>query len=398
MSEPLISRNPDLQRLRDEGFDIDIVDDHLLVRDIPYVAAPGTVKLGTLVSTLTMAGDFTAQPDTHVGMWIGDYPCDQNGATLENIRSADGGQITPNITTNYAFSSKPVDHEGRYTDYYDKVTAYVNIFEGYAKVIDSSVDARTFNVVEASKEESVFKYIDTASSRAGISLINAKLATGPVAIVGLGGTGSYVLDFLAKTPVSEIHLFDEDILYSHNAFRAPGAASIEDLRAKQPKVEYLARIYGNMRRAIVPHAYGIDEENAHELDPFDFVFICIDDNGAKGPIVAQLEAIGKPFVDVGMGIGAENGALGGILRTILSSEGNREAFHTRVSTEPLAVKDDYKSDIQVADLNALNAIFAVMRWKKNCGFYHDTSEALSMLYTVDSDLLLREDDGKISPA
>ena len=49
-----------------------------------------------------------------------------------------------------------------------------------------------------------------------------------VVIVGLGGTGGYLLDLLAKTPIEEIHLYDDDIFGTHNAFRAPGAASLDD--------------------------------------------------------------------------------------------------------------------------------------------------------------------------
>ena len=32
-------------------------------------------------------------------------------------------------------------------------------------------------------------------------------------------------------------------------------------------------------------------------------------------------------------------------------------------------EDDYSSNIQVADLNALNAILAIIRWKRYLGFY-----------------------------
>ena len=71
----------------------------------------------------------------------------------------------------------------------------------------------------------MFLYEDTASSRADIVTINSKLKSLRIGIVGLGGTGSYVLDFVAKTPVKEIHLFDGDTFDQHNAFRAPGAAS-----------------------------------------------------------------------------------------------------------------------------------------------------------------------------
>jgi tRNA A37 threonylcarbamoyladenosine dehydratase len=81
------------------------------------------------------------------------------------------------------------------------------------------VTAKTFTVVDAEEEETVFKYIDTASSRAEINLIARKLELGKIAIVGLGGTGAYVLDLVAKTPVREIHLFDGDTFFQHNAFR-----------------------------------------------------------------------------------------------------------------------------------------------------------------------------------
>ena len=101
---------------------------------------------------------------------------------------------------------------GFYENYYDKVTQYVTLLSGYAQKIEPGATAKTFRpVAAAAEEETVFKYIDTASTRAEIGAVTAKLATvKKVAIVGLGGTGSYVLDLVAKTPVGEIHLFDGD--------------------------------------------------------------------------------------------------------------------------------------------------------------------------------------------
>ena len=88
---------------------------------------------------------------------------------------------------------------------------------------------QTFKVVAPDKEqpETPFNYIDTASSRAEIDVVTAKLAKlKRIAIVGLGGTGSYVLDLVAKTPVWEIHLYDGDAFLQHNAFRSPGAPTL----------------------------------------------------------------------------------------------------------------------------------------------------------------------------
>ena len=70
--------------------------------------------------------------------------------------------------------------------------------------------------------DSPFEFADTASARQQTTDLAMKLQDEKVAIVGVGGTGSFVLDFVAKTWVKEIHLFDDDEFLQHNAFRAPG--------------------------------------------------------------------------------------------------------------------------------------------------------------------------------
>jgi tRNA A37 threonylcarbamoyladenosine dehydratase len=121
-----------------------------------------------------------------------------------------------------------------------------------------------------------------------------------VAIVGLGGTGSYVLDFTAKTPVREIHLFDGDAFLQHNAFRAPGAASEAILRQKRPKVDYYAQVYDAIRRGIVPHADYLTDDNIEALAGFDFVFICVDKGPVRKLISDFLHEREIPFIDAGM--------------------------------------------------------------------------------------------------
>lgn len=64
-----------------------------------------------------------------------------------------------------------------------------------------------------------------------------------------------MLDLAAKTPVREIHLYDGDTLYQHNAFRSPGAPSGEELRAGQPKATYFKNLYAKMHRSIFDHPF-----------------------------------------------------------------------------------------------------------------------------------------------
>src|SRR5437588_3316216 len=204
MSQQLINLSPDLKQLREEGYDIEIRSGYLLVKNVPYVNAAKELKFGILVSELTLAGAVTAAPGTHVAMFAGEYPCDKDGAPLEKIRHAGGQQLAPDLLVHHSFSSKPA---GGYKDYHHKITAYIAIFLSHAQAIDPNASAQTFPVVTTEEHESVFKYIDTASSRAGITMATQKLELSKVAIIGAGGTGSYVLDLVAKTPVKEIHLF-----------------------------------------------------------------------------------------------------------------------------------------------------------------------------------------------
>ena len=46
---------------------------------------------------------------------------------------------------------------------------------------------------------------------------------------------------------------------------------------------------------------------------------------------------------------------------------------------------------QIADLNALNAALAVIKWKKLCGFYQDFDEELHSVFTLDGNMLTNED-------
>ena len=150
-------------------------------------------------------------------------------------------------------------------------------------------------MTEAGNLDSVFKYVDTASSRAGIVAVSGKVALNSVAIIGLGGTGSYILDLIAKTPVRQIHVFDGDAFLQHNAFRSPGAPSLEELKAIPKKVRHHADRYGLMRNGIVEHDVNVDVSNSDVLEGMDFVFVCVDRGEAKRPIFEKLEELGYPI-------------------------------------------------------------------------------------------------------
>lgn len=391
MSQRPISRSADLKKLREEGYDLEIRSGCLLVKDVPYVNSHKEAKRGILVMKLVLADDETARPDDHIAYFSGDYPCNEDGTEIAKIKHTSGERsLAEGVVIQHSFSAKPKPHDF-YPDYYAKVTWYVSILSGPAWRIDKST-AKTFPFIEPEQDsDEPFNYTDNASSRAEIVTVTKKMALNRIAIVGLGGTGSYVLDLVAKTPVKEVHAYDGDTFYQHNAFRSPGAPSGDDLRAKQPKVTYFKNLYAKMHRGIVDHAVYIDAGNVEELRGMDFVFLCLDSGPAKKVIVEKLEAFNLPFIDVGMGIQLNKGALGGIVRVTTSTSTKRDHLRSRVSLGDASAGNEYDRNIQIADLNALNATLAVIKWKKLFGFYRDLKSEHHSQYSIDGNLLLNED-------
>ena len=388
MSQELINHSQDLKKLQEKGYEIEICTGYLLIHNIPFVNCEKMIEYGTLVSALSLSGNTTMKPNTHVALWIGSHPCYSDGSLLIRLVNGTGTvSIREGLTTNFSFSQKPP--KGYYVDYYHKMTSYVNILQNEARVIDPNVTAMTFAPVLNNNEKSVFCYMDTASSRAGITYINEKLAKNSIAIIGLGGTGSYILDLIAKTPVGEIHLYDGDRFLQHNAFRSPGAPSLNDLRNNTTKVAWFTEIYSKMRKKITPHPKFIDESNIAELNSMDVVFLCIDNGQSRQIIVNHLVKNKIPFIDTGIGINNENETLSGLIRITTCTP----TFNKHIHRIPFNnVKDDaYSNNIQIADMNALNATLAVIKWKKMCGFYADHKHEHNTVYGIGTNIMTSDE-------
>ncbi|WP_282020876.1 ThiF family adenylyltransferase [Planomicrobium okeanokoites] len=381
MSQELINLSEDLKRLRDEGYELEIRGGYALVHHIPYVNLNRELKYGTLISSLTLAGNKTTRPDNHVIHFQGEHPCNKEGNILTGIQyMSQENLLGEGISINHSFSNKP---SNGYQNYYEKFTSYIEVIRAPAYSLDSTVSARTY-IDHQQSSDSVFNYFDTNSSRANIGMASNKLENQKVGIVGLGGTGSYVLDFVSKTPVLEIHLFDGDDFLQHNAFRAPGAPSIENLRERKKKTDYFKDIYSHMHKSIFSHSEFLVEDNLHELINMDFVFICVDEGVIKKAIIKELIKNDKSFIDVGIGIEIVGNSLIGEIRVTTSTPNdNRTHLWERISFSD-SQKDEYASNIQIADLNALNAVMAVIKWKKIHGFYQDIYKELNSTYSINT--------------
>jgi hypothetical protein len=106
MSQQLISHNPDLKKLQDKGYDIEIRSAYLLVNNVPYVNASREVKFGTLVSDLMLAGNVTTTPNTYVAYFVGEHPCHSDGTKLTQIEhQSQQMQLLQDLVIHHLFSS-----------------------------------------------------------------------------------------------------------------------------------------------------------------------------------------------------------------------------------------------------------------------------------------------------
>lgn len=373
--------SPDVQRLVDDGYTVSIDGQYLIVDNVPYVPAAGVVDRGAIISPYCETSGIGKVNGDHTVWFTGAAPCTAGGVSLGGAMVADTNQqMIAGRQVMCRLSNKPDPIGGMLDNFYNKMTHYIRKLTSYARAIDDSVSASGLGIFHFRQQPSVFFYANTAIARSGLDAYEEKLKVGKVSIVGTGGTGAYILDALAKTPVAEIHLFDDDVIEPHNAYRVPGALTIEQAHLGMHKTEFLCQLYGSMRVGISGHPIRIDNSNLGILDDSDFVFVAIDDGPSRALIARHLVDKGIPFIDVGIGVDKviETTQLHSRIRVTLVTS---DTVHL-VDTLPMTndAEEAVYNNIQLSELNALNAMFAIIRYKQFLGFYTDESNVDVLKY------------------
>lgn len=386
MFQKLVSHNADLRRLVEEGYAIAFDGGFLVVRDIPYLDANRQLQVGALVAKLEFLDNENVRPNDHQVFFAGSAPCSMEGSPVPNLG---GGTTTlmlsdasKDVVIQRSFSNKPRS-TGTFRDFYDKITSYVAIISGPAMQLFPEATPLTYRADSTVVEDTTFKFHDTLTSRAEIGELSARFRDDVVAVIGLGGTGSYLLDFLVRTPVKEIRAFDHDSYLVHDMFRSPGKVDATELGRTKADV-YSAR-YKEFRHGLSIRTKFIDESSTLDFEGVTFAFVCVDNGPSRAGIFDLLMSGGIPFIDVGMGLRKKQG-LNGMMR--MTYYPLPEA--TRIRDKGLAElsganEDAYRANIQIGELNALNACLAIIRFKQLRGFYDVDEPYYHLLFRI-SDL------------
>jgi hypothetical protein len=84
-----------------------------------------------------------------------------------------------------------------------------------------------------------------------------------------------------------------------------------------------------------------------------------------------------------MGLNRKHGALNGMLRATYYSSENGDDLRKMGLAELADSPDDmYRTNIQIAELNALNACLAIVRFKQLRQYYHASDQIYHMLFEI----------------
>lgn len=393
----LVSHNNDLKRLAEKGYALSIDNNYLIVRDIPYLTDKGECEIGAIVAKLRYVNGNEVEPEDHQIYFCGSHPYNTNGTAIANLG---GGPTTfelgsKDLRVERSFSSKPVDKNGQlrpYTDHFEKIEHYVSMFSGpaiakYPSIVPYPLTFNQTNEVT----DSVFKVNDTLTSRAEILDLSQKFKDDIVAVIGLGGTGAYLIDFLIKTPVKEIRGYDSDYYYVHNAFRSPGRLESNELG--KLKAEVYQNRYDNFREGLSLKSKYIDSNSEEDMKGVTFAFVCVDKGSSRSDIFKLLIKMQIPFIDVGMGLDKAKGKISGMLRTTYYPAGSAQVLVDK-RLAPMAdyPDDEYKVNIQISELNAMNASIAILKYKQIRGFYSDCRDYYNVLFDINDSHIVGENE------
>ena len=379
MSSSLISRSDDLSQLAAAGYHLEIRGAYLVVRHIPYIAPTREIKTAAIVTALNLLGSEsdrkTARPQRHTVWWTGEVPHTADGRSLQEHLECNSWSpardLGEGIFVTQEWSRKPRSESGvrNYLDYREQIETYFREVADHAEAQQpGSIEAAKLHHRSEGPIATRFHYVDTNAYRNGTKGIETRIEDEVVAVVGVGGSGSYLVDVLAKTDIRELHLFDDDVMQTHNAFRVAGAARIGELDGNTSKVAWHERRYREVRKeGLHVHSIQLTDDTLSRLQSCTTVFIAVDHLPVRRKLQRACTSMGILHLAVGIGLeieGMNNDQLGGNVKVEVNYRASADDCDASARGEQPPDGDDvYRSNIQTAELNMLSAALAITEWK-----------------------------------
>ena len=379
------------------GFVVKVETEVVRAIEVPCLLADGVVGTCTIETSCEPASgkpDRRIGGDVHAVRIIVDNERDglvynANGTPIGNQIDGDG-KTWSNISIKKGSQGSP-EEDGSAND----------LVHRYAKHIIGAVSAAGYSDTAFLTVPNPFKIPNTFEARTAIGPVQNRIRGQNIAIIGLGGTGAYVLDLVAKTPVKEIHLLDSDDVEWHTFERAPGAPTTEEIELVRNgnlrKVDYYHSKYASFRDGIHPHAVRVDSSSMFRdfvsAHPIDYAFVCIDqltdgDSPRQDVVYSALTEAAIPFIDSGVSITVEERSVRGAVTTSAYEPGSLEWKNAIPNARVEGNVPGYRN-VQLPEVNALAASLAVMEWRRRTEQYVSESASFFHKFRLEGPRIVR---------
>ncbi|WP_426720815.1 hypothetical protein [Enterobacter cloacae complex sp. 301C7] len=141
--------------------------------------------------------------------------------------------------------------------------------------------------------------------------------------------------------------------------------------------------YDNFRKGLFFLTNKVGNDSLDELSGVTFAFVCVDNGESRSEIFDVLTRLGIPFIDVGMGLTKKNDGLSGMARVTYYPDNDIQTILDKKLSDLSKPRDNlYRTNIQIGELNALNACLAVIRYKQYKGFYSSEENIYHLLFNI----------------
>ena len=209
-----------------------------------------------------------------------------------------------------------------------------------------------------------------------------------VAIVGLGGVGAWIADFVLKADPLEVHAWDYDRIEPKNILRMPGGLD-PNVWIGRPKAEWFEETYSLIHTNVHGHNVRVLPENVQEvIATTTFAFVAVDNAHDRMMVCDALATARVPFVVAGLSPVRKDKRVKVSMRIVTAHVGV-SSWREAIPQVGQAGQDDYGS-LELPDVYSMAAGWAIQSWRKMRGqFWQERREECLVYRASEQSLKVR---------
>ena len=176
------------------GFSVAAEADVVRAIGVPCLLEGGVVGTCTIEKSYDPA---SGKPDERIGGAVHGVRIETDGAKDGRVYNADGTALGNHISGDGETWSAISIKKGGQGSPEDDGSAH-DLIHRYAKQIVGAVSAAGYSETASLAKRGPFKIPNTFEARAALGPVQDRIREQRIAVIGLGGTGAYVLDLMAK--------------------------------------------------------------------------------------------------------------------------------------------------------------------------------------------------------